>query len=84
LAQLWSSADSRRWGCFYVLFKNIYPVPPSPYEVLPRIFLALMVVTGLWYTVVRSRKGAPIDLTDRVTEEDTDQASLVHAQAAPH
>ncbi len=36
------------------------------------------------YAVVRSRKGAPIDLTDRVTEEDTDQASLVHAQAAPH
>jgi len=71
-------------GMLYVLFKNIYPVPPSPYEVLPRIFLALMVVTGLWYAVVRSRKGAPIDLTDRVTEEDTDQASLVHAQAAPH
>ena len=38
----------------YVLWKNIYPVPPSPYDALPRIFVGLLVVAALWH-VVRGR-----------------------------
>ncbi len=50
-------------GMLYVLLKNIYPVPPSPYNRLPWIFLALLVAASVWYAVVRSKVG-PVDLTD--------------------
>lgn len=35
----------------YVLWHNVYPVPPAPYAALPRIFLGLMALTALWYGV---------------------------------
>lgn len=37
----------------YVVYKNVYPVPPSPLNRLPYIFLAVLAVGLLWYLVVR-------------------------------
>ncbi|MGI8692561.1 MAG: APC family permease [Geodermatophilaceae bacterium] len=37
----------------YVVYKNVYPVPPSPLNRLPYIFLAILLVGLLWYLVVR-------------------------------
>ncbi len=37
----------------YVVYKNVYPVPPSPLNRLPYIFAALLLVGLLWYLVVR-------------------------------
>ena len=39
----------------YVFYKNVWPVPPSPFNVLPWIFLGLMVVGLAWYFSVRAR-----------------------------
>jgi len=36
----------------YVFYKNIYPAPPSPYNVLPWIFAGLMAVGAAWYGFV--------------------------------
>jgi amino acid transporter len=40
---------------FYVFYKNVIPVPPAPYNLLPWIFLAAMVAGLAWYLVVRLR-----------------------------
>jgi amino acid transporter len=40
----------------YVFYKNVYPVPPSPYNLLPWIFLAAMALGLAWYFIVRIRK----------------------------
>ncbi|WP_245159612.1 APC family permease [Blastococcus sp. CT_GayMR19] len=39
----------------YVFFKNVWPVPPSPYNLLPWIFLAVLVLGLAWYFSVRVR-----------------------------
>jgi amino acid transporter len=39
----------------YVFFKNVWPVPPSPYNLLPWIFLGVLVVGLAWYFSVRAR-----------------------------
>jgi amino acid transporter len=39
----------------YVFFKNVYPVPPSPFNLLPWIFLGVMVLGLIWYSSVRVR-----------------------------
>jgi amino acid transporter len=40
----------------YVFYKNVYPVPPSPYNLLPWIFLAAMALGLAWYFTVRARR----------------------------
>ncbi len=37
----------------YVVYKNVYPVPPSPLNRLPYIFLAVLLVGLAWYLIVR-------------------------------
>jgi len=37
----------------YVVYKNVYPVPPSPLNRLPYIFAGILLVGLLWYLVVR-------------------------------
>jgi amino acid transporter len=39
----------------YVFFKNVVPVPPSPYNLLPWIFLGALVLGLAWYLTVRVR-----------------------------
>ncbi len=37
----------------YVVYKNVYPVPPSPLNRLPYIFAAALLVGLAWYLIVR-------------------------------
>jgi amino acid transporter len=39
----------------YVFYKNVWPVPPSPFNLFPWMFLGLMVVGLAWYFSVRAR-----------------------------
>ena len=39
----------------YVVYKNLVPRPPSPYNVLPYIYLAMLLAGIAWYLVVRAR-----------------------------
>jgi amino acid transporter len=39
----------------YVFYKNVWPVPPSPFNLFPWIFLGLMVLGLAWYFIVRAR-----------------------------
>lgn len=36
----------------YVVYKNVYPVPPSPLNRLPYIFLAVLLIGLVWYLFV--------------------------------
>jgi len=37
----------------YIVYKNLVPIPPSPYNVLPYIYLGLLAVGVAWYVAVR-------------------------------
>ena len=39
----------------YVFYKNVWPVPPSPFNLFPWMFLGLMVLGLAWYFSVRAR-----------------------------
>ena len=39
----------------YVFFKNVYPVPPSPLNRMPWIFLGILLLGLAWYFIVRAR-----------------------------
>jgi amino acid transporter len=39
----------------YVFYKNVIPVPPSPYNLLPWVFLGALLVGLVWYLAVRAR-----------------------------
>lgn len=41
----------------FVLVRNVYPAPDFPYNLLPWIFLALLMITAAWY-VVGARRGS--------------------------
>lgn len=47
-------------GMLFVLFRNVYPVPAAPYNILPWLFLTLLVLAAAWYAVIRSRVDADI------------------------
>jgi len=40
----------------YVFYKNVYPVPDYPLNLMPWIFLGLIVLGMAWYAVERARK----------------------------
>lgn len=42
-------------GMAYVFYRSIWPRPAAPYDVLPFVFLALMVPAVVRYAVVRRR-----------------------------
>ncbi|MCW2942264.1 MAG: amino acid permease-associated region [Actinomycetia bacterium] len=42
-------------GMCYVLYKNVWPVPASPYNLLPWIFLGVLLLAGGWYAIVKVR-----------------------------
>ena len=39
----------------YVFYKNLVPVPPSPYDTFPYIFLAWILIGLAWYLVLKVR-----------------------------
>ncbi|SDX83255.1 Amino acid transporter [Modestobacter sp. DSM 44400] len=58
----------------YVFYKNVIPVPPSPYNLLPWIFLGALLLGLAWYLSVRVR-------TPEVTEE---VGSIEEEPVPPH
>ncbi len=42
-------------GMLYVLFKSVYPVQAAPYNLLPRIFLGVVVAAIAWTFVLVTR-----------------------------
>lgn len=42
----------------YVFFRSVYPRPAAPYDMLPYVFLALMIPAAVRYAIVRRRPGA--------------------------
>jgi amino acid transporter len=39
----------------FVVYGSLYPVPAYPYNILPYIFLAYMVVGAIWFAVLKSK-----------------------------
>jgi amino acid transporter len=50
---------------FYVFYKNVIPVPPAPYNLLPWIFLGVLVLAGAWYAFVKARLGRGTETESR-------------------
>ncbi|MCW2676545.1 MAG: Amino acid permease [Modestobacter sp.] len=53
----------------YVFYKNVIPVPPSPYNLLPWIFLAVVVAGLAWYLVVRLHRPQVVEGIGTFEEE---------------
>lgn len=49
----WVLAAAAVAAVVYVVYKNLVPVPPSPYDVLPYLYLALLLVGVGGYAVLR-------------------------------
>jgi amino acid transporter len=58
----------------YVFYKNVIPVPPSPFNLLPWIFLGALLLGLVWYLTVRVR-------TPEVTQE---VGSIEEEPVPPH
>jgi len=58
-------------GMLYVLFRNVYPVPVSPYNVLPWVFAGVLVVAALWYAYIRSQVD-PLHMDEELLEVEGD------------
>lgn len=55
-------------GMLYVLFKSVYPVPAAPYDLLPRLFLGVVVVAVAWTFVLVARGRSTTVSADRSPE----------------
>ena len=53
----------------YVFWKNVYPVPDYPLNLMPWIFIGLVAVGMAWYTVIRLRKPEIVDEAGMFEEE---------------
>jgi amino acid transporter len=54
-ARHWVLAAAAAAAIVYVTYKNLVPVPDYPYNVLPYLYLALLVIGIAWYFIVRLR-----------------------------
>jgi len=55
----------------YVIFKNLVPVPPAPYNVFPYIFLGWIVIGVAWYLVLKARDPERAARLGTLAEDDT-------------
>jgi hypothetical protein len=39
----------------FVVLGSVYPVPQYPYNILPYLFFAYMLIGGVWFTVLKVR-----------------------------
>jgi hypothetical protein len=39
----------------FVFYGSVYPVPSYPYNLLPYLFLAYMVVGAIWFAILKSK-----------------------------
>jgi amino acid transporter len=53
----------------YVFYKNVWPVPPSPFNLFPWIFLGLMVLGLAWYFAARVRNPEVVREVGMMEEE---------------
>jgi hypothetical protein len=53
----------------YIFYKNVIPVPAYPVNLLPWIFLGLVVLGMAWYTAVRLRKPEILEEAGSFEEE---------------
>ncbi|MEK6441455.1 APC family permease [Pseudonocardia sp. T1-2H] len=60
-AHHWVLAVAAAAAIVYVTYKNLVPVPDYPYNVLPYLYLALLVLGIAWYAIVRLR--GPVQTT---------------------
>lgn len=67
----------------YVFYKNVWPVPPSPYNVLPWIFLGALVVGMAWYFTVRARNPEVLREVGMMEEEPIPPGTVVDGTRAP-
>jgi amino acid transporter len=71
----------------YVVYKNLVPVPPSPYDYLPYIFLGWVLIGLAWYFYLKVRHPARAAQLGTLQESDTaDLESRIAAEvgeAAP-
>ena len=69
----------------YVVYKNLIPVPPSPYKIFPYLFAAWILIGLGWYLILKARDPAraarlgslydqePGELEGRIAAELTDR-----------
>ena len=66
----------------YVFYKNVVPVPPSPYNLLPYVFAGALLLGLAWLLYVRATApGAVRDVG--TTEEDPVPVETVRTERAP-
>jgi amino acid transporter len=53
----------------YVFYKNVIPVPPTPYNLLPWVFLGALLLGLAWYLTVRVRTPEVADEIGSIEEE---------------
>ncbi len=64
-------------GIGYVIYKNLIPVPASPYDVLPYVFLGLILIGAGWYLyLLRYRPDVARRVGSIQTLSDTERERL--------
>jgi amino acid transporter len=69
----WVLSAAAVLSILYVVYKNLVPVPDYPYNILPYVYLALLIIGLAWYAVVRARgRGGTeqVDLSARELKAD--------------
>lgn len=54
----------------YVVYKNLVPVPPSPYNVFPYLFAAWIAIGVTWYLILKARNPARAARLGSLYEQD--------------
>jgi amino acid transporter len=68
----------------YVVYKNLIPVPASPYNTFPYIFLAWIVIGLAWYLVLKARDPERAARLGTFQEQETgDLESRIAAELSP-
>lgn len=60
----------------YVFWKNVYPVPPYPFNLMPWIFIGLVALGMAWYTAIRVRKPEIVEEVGSFEEEPVPPGEL--------
>lgn len=68
-ALVWVTATVAVLAMAYVFFANVYPVPAYPLNVLPYLFLVVVVAAVAWFAVVKKRSP---DVIARIGKTETD------------
>jgi hypothetical protein len=45
----------------FVVFGSVYPIPEYPYNILPYLFFAYMIVGAMWFAVLKAKSPATLD-----------------------